>query len=389
MDSKIWSAAFFSLSFFLNSSVFAGSCAYRTNVFHDRVCVYKQPQATPAWNDEILGHSVQSIRDALQNVSLIGVTAEQLRAQEVEWIKKNCDNSTLLAAQKIAAEYGVSIVLRPTPMVGNSKRDLGFPTKPVEIKNKTSKELDSILEPEISSDKVGAVVHYLPRLLWSNQTMACGNSDYNWFWQEKIAELRTQSPAIPNLEAKEESLKKLFFLRVNEYCEENPFYLPGGKFANYVEVRTPFLYMKDDFGRPILKNIYGDNDIFAFANETDQAEDIQFQENEVVKKSENAPSLLTALMLDPDVESQHGGVYYWQPDTVFNQNIKDVILNSHKASSGGEPLLVIDKMGVKAFFYYDGNNQRRLKSVWSRYGICSTAWRGRDDVPESLCSRGK
>ena len=268
---------------------------------------------------------------------------------EQEFILQNIVKGAIKEARELARKYSLSIVIRPTSNAAHMSNESGSPTKPQEIKNKTSKHEDMILTLNlIKKEDVGAVVHYNP----SRAFLASKEFFFKQFkdrlWDEKLKQIKH----LMKEGDCERRLRSTFESRALEFFEEDPHYQPGGKFSSYVYVETPFLYLK---ARPGEK-IFGDHDLFCLAD---------FNGKEPLP--EEKMDLLAELQKTFRFQAQHGCHLYWKPDKAFDLNIKKVIMDNHSIL-GGAPLIVVTPEYVKLCFFQANSNSPndlgQLISVW-------------------------
>lgn len=106
-------------------------------------------------------HSYSAVALRRPPIETLSVTELAEQAAQ-EFIAAACDHASLLQLVDVATSQDRFIAVRPTSVAAHMAIDSGCPTKPGEIKNKTSKPEDCILNANIRWEKVGAVVHYNP-----------------------------------------------------------------------------------------------------------------------------------------------------------------------------------------------------------------------------------
>ncbi|KAB8037107.1 hypothetical protein GCL60_14860 [Silvanigrella paludirubra] len=298
-------------------------------------------------------HNIKINHDFLENYLFNqnrNLTQLQRQAEQ-EYILSSIEIFALHEAFALAKKYMTSIAIRPTTPVAFMANESGNPTKPQEIKNKTSKFDDTFLHENIEIRDIGSVVHYNP----SGHNLSL--NDFKKFKKElwkikreklnKVFKNRSVTEKIVDyFYCNMNKIENIFYLRTNEYIEENALYQPGGKYSKHVYVEEPFLFLKSKPGQ----KIYGDHDLFCFAGI-----------NGVSPASIENKALLKDLMLSPRFQAQHGGIYYWNPYEEFNKNIKITIMNSHTVGSK-DPLVIVTPGFVKACYFDYRKNE--LVSVW-------------------------
>ena len=340
------------------------------------------PTTSNGWNNvslfENLGHPVNP---RLANESITSATLSRAahaedgpddvmrqlkRRAEQEYIMQNIAKGPLVEACEIAGRQGKGIAIRGTSLLAHMGIESGAPTKAQEYKNKTSKDIDLFLCDELTAKDVGAVVHYDPRLGWTSadaerQSKSTTKSrgkykvdanpkEMKREWDKKWAHVqaRHKGKTLPSADA----LKALFTTRLKEYLEEDYEYR-WGHYAPYTQLVGPCIRLKL---RP-HDNMYGDHDLFVFTSDIGYGKLIQ-NPNEVV-------GIQTALQEANAFQAQHGGIWYWAPDTTFNKGIRQKIMGAHSPPNG-EPLIYVMPQGVvTAAFYIPGSGGGdHLLSVW-------------------------
>ncbi len=176
-------------------------------------------------------------------------------------------------------------------------------------------------------------------------------------------------------------LKNTFESRTYEFFEEDREYKT--KYKDIVLVKEPFLYLK------IVPNkkIYGDHDLFCFADYNG--------EKPLITENKN---LYERLRKSKRFQAQHGGIFYWEVKSDFENGIKTKIMAAHtefpnldiqnvstqniqNKTAGTEPLIVITPEYIKAAFFQDHVDRRQAKlvSVWdikNNSAWLKTTWSG-------------
>lgn len=343
--------------------------------------------------------------------SLADCSEVELAEQAVqEYILMGCDKSSLTELSTLARARGCFIAVRPTAVAAHMATDVGHPTKPGEIKNKTSKEEDCFLHPGMDWGSVGAVLHYNPtayvaghapitkmsadfdaqiEVLWSakreqlraaeaqdelaaarktalrREAALAAAAERGWDALDVsgIVVVSTFKRTFPDglTSAVEARLKTAFIERTREFLAEDPFYQEGGMFAHEVYIQGPFIYLRHAPG----EKIYGDHDLFAYAH-------IDEMGRCVVDHDEKA-DLTEDLRKLSRFQAQHGPIYYWHPVKAFDRRIYDVIMGAHSAEGKKEPVLVACHTGqVRLCFFAKGHagEPDSLVSVWERPLAC-------------------
>ena len=293
------------------------------------------------------------------------VTGGLKRRAEQEFLLQNMVKGAIFEAAEIANRFKMGIAVRGTGLLAHMGIESGDPTKSQEFKNKTSKEIDLWLCDELEWRDLGAVVHYDPRVEWSSQVAAtqarvgkppmfsapATEADWRKKWthidtvrRRQLAGLGPRINQLPNVDA----LKKLFMGRSNEYYEEDYDYRRG-HYAAYTTLEGPKIRLKMRPGSDIV----GDHDLFLFTQGSDYGQP--------------APAMIvgmiqTALQSANTFQAQHGGIWYWAPTTLFNVNIKKVIMKGH-SPDGPEPLVYIQPGNIVSAAYYVPEEDC-LRSVW-------------------------
>ena len=309
-----------------------------------------------------------------------------------EYLLQGMPKGAMFQALMIAMHNGRFIAVRPTGVAAHPGIESGSPTKAQEFKNKTSKEMDIWLCNEIGFNDLGAVVHYDPRVGWSSsdadwepfpkkpdepkdtsdlaamqqyeQDLAAWNKAVEDAWLEKRAyienvrknqlagDLDKHRVKFPESDAEWAALRKWFVSRLTEYSEEDPEYRPGGHYAEQVHLSGPFIHLA---ARPD-DHMYGDHDLFGFGMMNGDGTGTFVLDTDTA--GQDMQSILQAATT---FQAQHGGIWNWQTDTAFNQNIKNVIMGAHSPPNG-EPLIVMTPSGtVEPMFYIAPD---RLESAW-------------------------
>lgn len=361
----------------------------------------KQLEATLGRIEEIQQNLAQGHLDAqqakesqaelerLQFWAALETTTAQKIAQE--YLLAGMPKGAMLDAIAVAMKYGRFIAVRPTGVAAHMGIESGAPTKAQEFKNKTSKPMDAILCNEIRFEDIGSVVHYDPRVGWTSDVKMweyfpakppkpTASSTYRereiyneWLkqldqeWAKKRAEIETKMAVLgrtpegqrqldkmgyPRNEADWNKLKSWFESRLVEFTEEDPQYMPGGHYENAVHLNGPFIELKQRPG----EHMYGDHDLFGFGT-IDANQNYQFVHDSDFQGLAMQHDLQHANVF----QAQHGGIWNWNPDSDFNQNIKNVIMGAHSPPNG-EPLLVFSPDGsVQPMFYIAPD---KLESAW-------------------------
>jgi hypothetical protein len=346
--------------------------------------IYKSdvPQSSNGWNNadffEKLGHARNArVEDEgissgmLQRAARASEREADLARQglrrraEQEYLMQNMAKGPMFEAAQIATRKGQGIAVRGTGLLAHMGIESGAPTKSQEFKNKTSKEIDLWLCDELNPKDLGAVVHFDPRVGWSSreasrQSRFCAHirskakgseSDWRKKWEHIQQRRRQQLPATIKLPP-EDAVKKAFFSRLNEYLEEDYEYR-WGHYAPYTELVGPCIRLKL---RPD-ENMYGDHDLFVFTKGDGYGHIIQ-DETQIT-------STQVALQEANAFQAQHGGIWYWEPGTDFNRNIRRVIMGAHSPPDGEPLVYIMPNDEVTAAFYIPGNDTAdRLSSVW-------------------------
>jgi len=340
--------------------------------------------------DAQLAKELQAELERLQFWAGLEITTAQKIAQE--YLLAGMPKGAMLDAIAIATKYGRFIAVRPTGVAAHMGIESGAPTKAQEFKNKTSKPMDAILCNEIGFEDIGSVVHYDPRVGWSSDVKMweyfpakppkpTASSTYrereiynDWLkqldqeWAKKRAEIEKTMAVLgstpegqhqldkmgyPRNEADWNKLKSWFESRLVEFTEEDPQYLQGGHYANAVHLNGPFIELKQRPG----EHMYGDHDLFGFGT-IDTNQNYQFVHDSDFQGLAMQHDLQHANVF----QAQHGGIWNWNPDSDFNQNIKNVIMGAHSPPNG-EPLLVFSPDGsVQPMFYIAPD---KLESAWA------------------------
>jgi len=109
-------------------------------------------------------HNIKINHDFLENYLFNrnrNLTQLQRQAEQ-EYILSSIEIFALHEVFALAKKYMTSIAIRPTTPVAFMANESGNPTKPQEIKNKTSKFDDTFLHENIEISDIGSVVHYNP-----------------------------------------------------------------------------------------------------------------------------------------------------------------------------------------------------------------------------------
>jgi len=297
------------------------------------------------------------------------------RRAEQEYLLQNMVKGAMFEAAEIADRFGMGIAVRGTGLLAHMGIESGNPTKSQEFKNKTSKEADLWLCNELNWRDLGVVVHYDPRVAWSSANAAAHatsskppmfrhiatQEDWRVKWafirsvrRGQLSALNGRINQIPN----EDELKKKFFERSKEYMEEDYDYRRG-HYAPYTALEGPHIRLK------IRRNadMVGDHDLFLFT---------QGDEYGSPAPANVVAAIQTALQSANTFQAQHGGIWYWEPTTAFNKNIKDVIMRAH-GPDGAEPLVYLQP-GKRVSAAYFIPEENRLRSVWDC--IPGTKWMG-------------
>jgi len=340
------------------------------------------PQSSSGWNNaeffENLGHArnervkdegiasrtLQQAARAPEREAELAVQALRRRAEQ-EYLMQNMAKGPMFEAAQIATRMGQGIAVRGTGLLAHMGIESGAPTKSQEFKNKTSKEIDLWLCDELTVNDLGAVVHFDPRVGWisreASQKSRFGarirsksrGSDADWRkkWEHIQQRRRPQLPATVKLPP-EDVLKKAFFSRLNEYQEEDYDYR-WGHYAPYTELVGPCIRLKL---RPD-ENMYGDHDLFVFTKGDGYGH--------IIQDEAQITSTQVALQEANAFQAQHGGIWYWQPGTDFNSNIRRVIMGAHSPPDGEPLVYIMPNNAVTAAFYIPGNGTAdKLSSVW-------------------------
>lgn len=302
------------------------------------------------------------------------------RDAEQEYILQSIAKGPLFEAAEIATRYGVGIAVRPTGLLAHMGIESGSPTKAQEFKNKTSKEIDLFLCPELMPKDIGAVVHFDPRCGWSSRKA----NMHAWFFRSPVfnhqpnkSEWELKKPQII-VRAKQlgkkyedmlndkfwEKLESSFFSRAKEYVEEDTEYRHG-HYAAYTKLEGPLLRLKL---RP-EENMYGDHDLFGFTSPDVYGIFILATDYRV-------PNTQYALQMANAFQAQHGGIWYWEPSTEFNVGIKNKIMGAH-SPPGDEPLIHIrpnNEVTVAFFMPNKPDKGGSLQSVWDCPSSERTEW---------------
>lgn len=288
-----------------------------------------------------------------------------MRRAEQEYLLQNMVKGAMFEAAEIAERLKMGIAVRGTGLLAHMGIESGDPTKSQEFKNKTSKEIDLWLCDELNWSELGVVVHYDPRIEWSSAKaavdatnnkppmfrQAAKEEDWRKKWPLITNRRREQLRALGeriNQNPDQAKLKEKFFERSKEYMEEDYDYRRG-HYALYTTLDGPRIRLKI---RPHV-DMVGDHDLFLFT---------QGDKYGVPAPANGVAAIQTALQSANTFQAQHGGIWYWEPTTRFNRNIKDVIMRAH-GPSGAEPLVYVQPgMRVTAAYYIPEEN--RLRSVW-------------------------
>ncbi len=314
------------------------------------------------------------------------------RNAEQEYILQSIAKGPLFEAAEIATRVGIGIAVRPTGLLAHMGIESGSPTKAQEFKNKTSKEIDLFLCPELMPKDIGAVVHFDPRCEWSS-VKAKVNA---WFfsaplinhqptkaeWELKKLEIIGRARQLGNRYEKmlEDKfwgkLETAFYSRAKEYVEEDTEYR-SGHYAAYTELVGPLVRLKL---RP-EENMYGDHDLFGFTTPGDYGVFIDANDFRV-------PRTQQALQMANAFQAQHGGIWYWAPSTEFNVGIKNKIMGAH-SPPGDEPLIYIRPNNEVTVAFFIPDNGGNLESVWDgsiskRVNWLKTTWSGKKFLDLSL-----
>jgi hypothetical protein len=329
----------------------------------------------PAWGsdpqkkEQNENHSSEELAARMRAGNPAALSGLRRRAEQ-EYILQNMVKGALWDAARIAGEWKLSIAVRGTSTLAHMGIEAGQPVKAQEFKNKTSKIEDFVLCKEMTWDQIGAVVHYDPRPSW---TSAQGSSfrssrqaatEADWAQaqaqvQQRLNDLtaRRQAPSDGALKwPTMDKLKSTFLARSREYFEEDYAYRRG-KYAAQTSLEGPYIRLKL---RPTA-NMVGDHDLFAFTD--DQGNILKDPIHDA-----RVDGAQRALQRSDAFQAQHGGIWYWKPDSEFNESIKTKIMSAHNAA-GNEPLLLISAEKVQAAFFVE---PQKIDSVWNNPS--SRAW---------------
>lgn len=307
-------------------------------------------------NDDFIKSEPETQRKIVQGLK---------RRAEQEFLLQNMVKGAMFEAAEIADRFKMGIAVRGTGLLAHMGIESGNPTKSQEFKNKTSKEIDLWLCDELEFRDLGAVVHYDPRVEWSSQKAAAqatsakppmfmakaseGDWLKKWNHIDKVRRLKLKGLATRiNQAPNEAALKKQFFGRSAEYMEEDYDYRRG-HYAAFTTLDGPRIRLKM---RPDA-DMVGDHDLFLFTR-TD--------EYGVPAPGAVVAGIQTALQNANSFQAQHGGIWYWEPTTDFNRNIKNVIMSAH-SPNGPEPLVYIQPGHIVSAAYFIPE-ENRLRSVW-------------------------
>ncbi|WP_186645553.1 hypothetical protein [Fluviispira vulneris] len=127
----------------------------RKNYFKEEVFAYNEADLSPIYDRDLFVNR-------LYNLKKKNILNSLQKDAEQEYIINNMVKGALQEAYYIARQFRLSIVIRPTVCSAFWANEVGHPTKPREIKNKTCKYEDTLLNPKILPKDIGAVVHYKP-----------------------------------------------------------------------------------------------------------------------------------------------------------------------------------------------------------------------------------
>ncbi|APJ02670.1 hypothetical protein [Silvanigrella aquatica] len=318
--------------------------AFRKNSFGTVVQVSHFPDQDIQYDRDLFENKLCNIHFPLQTLQ---------KYAEQEYILQNMVKGAIQESFIIAKKNNTSIVTRPTSLVAFMNNEAGHPTKPQEIKNKTSKIEDHILHPKITRHDIGAVVHYKPfpqNVRTLNEFRRYSELLWNTVYQTVKHKILT------NHQTNLVKVKHQFESRSQEYFEENPHYKKGGKFSHTVIIDEPFLYLRS---APGIK-IYGDHDLFCFADSS----------GKIPLPMQN-DFILLELRYSKRFQAQHGPIYYWKPSSSFERGIKSTIMSCHDVVQGKDPLIVTTPQCVQLCFYNSQKNS--LESVWEHLRT-NTTW---------------
>lgn len=296
--------------------------------------------------------------------SLVEVYRQGLRRRaEQEYLLQNMVKGALWDAAQVADKFKVGIAVRGTGLLAHMGIESGDPTKAQEFKNKTSKEIDLILCPELEASKLGSVVHYDPRVEWSSTAAnAFANmgkcpmfmapaTKADWVKKKATIPARLMKLGKHIKVPSDTALEAAFMSRSKEYMEEDYEYRKG-HYAPFTKLVGPYIRLQ---ARPDV-NMVGDHDLFAFTYpEADQYGTFLPGADPRVAQAQSA------LQNSQTFQAQHGGIWYWRPGVEFNVGIKNKIMGAH-GPEGDEPLVYIRPgQQVTAAYYTTDDN---LKSVW-------------------------
>jgi hypothetical protein len=310
----------------------------------------------------------------LRELTLLAEKGLKRRAEQ-EYLLQNMVKGAMFEAAEIADRFGMGIAVRGTGLLAHMGIESGNPTKSQEFKNKTSKEADLWLCSELDWRDLGVVVHYDPRVAWSSAKAAvhaasnappmfrgpATEQDWRAKWAHITSVRRTQLSALRGRikqQPDEAELRKKFFERSTEYMEEDYEYRLG-HYARYTTLEGAHIRLRM---RPDA-DMVGDHDLFLFT---------QGDEYGSPAPPNGVAAIQTALQSANTFQAQHGGIWYWQPSTPFNTNIKNVIMGAH-SPNGAEPLVYIQPGKLVSAAYYVPE-EKRLRSVW--HSKSWTKWMG-------------
>lgn len=321
------------------------------------------------WFDERV--SSRALSDMLvtdfvkDDAKLLAIVTQGLRRRaEQEYLMMNMVKGAMWDAAQVADEFKVGIAVRGTGLLAHMGIESGDPTKAQEFKNKTSKEIDLILCDEMEGSQLGAVVHYDPRVEWSSRAAeenaeqgrspmfaaAATKSDWERKKQKLADRLRKLGPRIKK--PSDAALEAAFMSRSKEYMEEDHAYRKG-HYAPHTTLVGPYVRLKV---RPDV-NMVGDHDLFAFTSPEGKEYGVFVPDTD-----ERVAGAQKALQNKSTFQAQHGGIWYWKPDTNFNVQIKQKIMGAH-GPDGDEPLVYIRPGKQVTAAYY--TTADKLESVWS------------------------
>ena len=341
--------------------------AYKAQVIHKSAV----PTDSIGWTEQSLFAELGDPRNE--------VGSEEQMLEQV-YVLENMVKGAVHEAAVIAKKFNVGIAVRGTNVRSHMGIESGDPTKAQEFKNKTANEKDLLLCDQMTSQDLGTVVHFDPRKGWKAQvTQSTGKplpiAPHEW--NAKRSDLETRLPIIstdprkrgvfiPTSPNEWESLKGRFMQRGKEYGDEHRSYVRGGKYAEHAEIVGIHVRLKVQGGG--ARTMVGDHDLFGFTS-------LKENPHHFLPDPPNGAlidQVQAALQSSNTFQAQHGGIWYWNPESDKDKDIRKKIMGNH-GSQDDEPLLYFSgnwSRPVRAVFYVPGESDARdkVESVWDHPG---------------------